>query len=309
MKLKFSTKIASVLFMLAVALLFAEPYQSDEFALTGLALPAGMGGIRSVGEWDGLSALANPASINQNDAISIAVTGGTQWSGLVDIAQIGIALPGGNIGYAAAISFNGGDGIPITQLQYPDEPLSDDNRPIITAYKSHHTISGDIAAAKRWHKLAIGVSAKFVHKKIPDISAVGFSASAGVLYELSSKIQIGALAHDISTYQLFWNDNTHETGMPSLSIGASYRTALFSKLTLGFSAEGNYGIDEKLGFLRAGVCATYAGIVSFALGTEDGAFRTGAEVNISRYSIGASGGYHSSLGETYNVSLKYRFSQ
>ena len=307
--MKFSTKVASVLLMLTAALLFAEPYQSDEFALSGLALPAGMGGIRSVGEWDGLAALANPASINHNEAIAIAVTGGTQWSGLIDIAQIGIALPGENIGYAAAVSFNVGDGIPITQLQYPDEPLSDDNRPIITEFKTHHTISGALAVAKRWHKLAIGVSAKVVHKKIPALSAIGFSVSAGVLYELSSEIQIGTIAHDISTYQLFWDDNTRETGMPSLSIGGTYRTDVLSKLTLGFSAEGNYGIDEKLGFLRAGVCATYAGIVSFALGTEDGAFRTGAEVNISRYAIGASGGYHSSLGETYNVSLKYSFSQ
>ena len=77
------------LLSLLFSALLAEPYQSDEFLLPGWAITSGMGGIRIVHDWAGLSAAINPALLSNVDALSFAASGGSFFQDLVTTVRCG----------------------------------------------------------------------------------------------------------------------------------------------------------------------------------------------------------------------------
>ena len=291
--------------LIFISVLFAEPYQSDEFMLGGWAIRTAMGGNTTVIDGNGLTANSNPALLSEISGMRIAVSGGNFWTGLVNLAQVGAVKSNDKWSYGFSANILGGDGIKITELVEPGEPMSVQNYPRVVDEQGHYTASVNLATSRNWQKFSAGISGEIIRKKIPDHSGWGFSASGGALWKLMNNLKIGIYARDISTYQLFWNDNVHETGMPSVSLGLAYRFDLSSNWTITFAPESTYGIDEGFGLLRAGTALKYADILTFALGTQDGSFSTGAELNIKSFQIGVSAGYNSSLGESYNFSVGY----
>lgn len=300
-------RIAIIVFVVSASL-FAEPYQSDDFLLPGWSIATGMGGMRIVQNWDGLTAAANPALLTEINNFSAAVSGGSYFESLITSARGGVVFSGDKMRYGVALSHIGGDGIQLTNLQNPDAPLSADNRPIVTGEVSHYTVSADVAAAKTISsekRISIGLSAKGVRKSIPDVSAWGFSLSAGALWRPIQNFDIAAFAENLSTYQLFWSDGVSETGLPKLGAGAMYEMKIYGAISVAVGAESGYSLDDGIGDIRAGAVGKYGDIISFAIGTSGGALCSGAEINFSNFKLGAAIDYRSLLGTSYSFSLGY----
>ena len=291
------------LIIIAFALAFSAPYQADEFLLPGWAVSAGMGGMRIVGNWEGLSASANPALLADREDLSIAVSGGSYFESLVSTARAGFVFGKPDIKYGAALSYVGGDDIWLTTLQNSEEPLSADNRPIAIREASHYTTALDVAGAKKWRKISVGLSAKAVVKKIPDVRAFGFSLSAGTIWRPIQRLDVGLFAENISTYQLFWNDGVNETGLPKCGVGVAYGIPVSSAIVLGAAAETDYSLDEGFGIIRAGAKGTYADMLTFAVGTAGGTLCSGASLKFKNFLLGANLDYRSALGTSYSFSL------
>ncbi|RKZ34855.1 hypothetical protein DRQ33_01260 [bacterium] len=307
MKLYFLWAVSILPIILTVGIVNGEPYQSDEFMLDNWAIPSGMGGNQTVISRDGLSASGNPALCTEISGTNVAISGGNHWTGLVSTMQIGMTRTMDYWGYGVSADFIGGDGIKITQLQNSEEPLSADNYPSVIDEQGHYTVALNIAAARQWRNISVGVSAKGVRKKIPQHSGWGFAFSAGALWNVLNSVKIGAYAQNISTYRLFWDDDIHEIGLPAFSLGVSWKFKLASKWAVQLAPEVNYGIEEGIGFLRAGMALSYDDILTFALGTQDGSLTTGAKIELNKFQLGASAGYNFSLGESYNISVGYNF--
>lgn len=291
--------------LLCIFLLFAEPYQSDEFMLSGWSTAAGMGELCVVRDWDALSASANPALLTEIHNFSIAVSGGSFFSNLINAARFGAVIGDGDFKYGAAAQFIGGGNIFITELENPDVPLSADNRPYIVGEESHYTASLDIAAAKVWRNISAGTSMKLVRKKIPDVSAWGFALSCGALWKPIKGLNTGVFIENVSTYQLFWNDDVRETGMPEPKAGASYEFNPYETVKLSVALEGEYSFDSGSGIFHGGVAGTYADIVTFSIGSANGSLCTAGELTLKMFTIGASLDYRSAIGASYSFSLGY----
>ena len=305
-KLKFLKLLTSAVL---VSVIFAAPYQSDEFLLGGWSIPDGMGGNTTVISASGLTVNSNPALLSEISRMQISVSGGNFWSGLVNLAQIGVAKSNGKWSYGLSANILGGDDIKITELQNPTQPMSVQNYPQVVDEQGHYTASINLGLSRNFEKFSAGISSKIVKKKIPDHSGFGFSASCGALWKPMDNLKVGIYARDISTYQLFWDDDVHETGLPSFSVGLSYRVDISSNWAITIAPEGNYGIDEGLGLFKAGIAADYSDILTFALGTRDGSITAGAQLKVKKFRVGASTNYHLSLGQSYNFSVGYEINK
>ena len=299
-------KIAAALVVMA-GLLWAAPFQSDEFFLPGAPIPAGAGGNSTVIDWGGLSAESNPALMTQIPGRTAALYGANMWSSLVDLARGGVVIPANDFSLGAGVFLLSGDGIKITSLTDPDQPISPQNYPQVVDEKGHYTLALTLAGAKKFGKLSLGAAAKLVRKKLTSVSAYGFSLSAGMLWQPAEPLNVGIFARDISTYQLFWDDGVRETGMPSLSAGISYSLPRMGKWRVQLAPEISWGPDDGVGFLRLGAVVSYANTFAISVGTQDGSFTSGAQIKFGAFSLGASGGYHLSLGGSYAVALGYEF--
>ncbi|RKZ27979.1 hypothetical protein DRQ26_02080 [bacterium] len=296
-----------IIAIFASVFIFAEPYQSDDFLLPGEAMATGLGGMRIVQNWEGLTAAVNPAVLTEVNSPVVSASGGSFFENLVSGARCGVVF-GEKIKYGVAVSHIGGCGIQMTDLQNPDEPLSADNRPIVVGEGSHYTISVDFGAAKKFladENLSIGVSGKGVRKSLPDLSAWGFSLSAGALWRPISNFDVALFAENISTYQLFWNDGVREMALPKFGAGAMYGMKLSNTIFIRFGAESEYSTDDGPGDVRAGIVGTYGNVISFAIGTASGALCSGAELKFKNFKIGAAIDYRSMLGKSYSFSISY----
>lgn len=293
------------LLSLLFSALLAEPYQSDEFLLPGWAITSGMGGIRIVHDWAGLSAAINPALLSNVDALSFAASGGSFFQDLVTTVRCGAVFGTEKQKYGFAISHIGGGGIQITELANPEMPMSADNRPNVVDVASHYSVSLDIASSRMLKRISIGASVKCVRKKIPGASAWGFAFSTGALWKPIPPVDIALFAENISTYQLFWNDGVSETGLPRVGAGASYNFSIAPKITMTLATEGDYSFDSEMGTFRTGVSGTYSDVMSLSLGTDNGTMSTSASIEFGKIALGAVLNYKRSLGASYSFSIGY----
>ncbi len=290
--------------MLFVAASIAAPYQADEFLLSGWAISSGMGGMRVVQNSAGLTSSVNPALLMEIENPSIAFSGASSFDNLLTTLQAG-AVYGSETKYGISIFHVGGDGIKVTGLLHPDEPLSATNQPYIIKEESHHTVSVDFAISRRFGRFHAGASAKGVFKELPDMTAWGGSISLGGIFVPIQGASIGIFLENISTYQLFWSDGVRETGLPKASMGISYDLPVSQAILLTTAAEAEYGIEEHFGPYRAGICAKYLNTLSFALGTSEGSICAGASLKINKFTIGANIGHRWILGTSYLFSAQF----
>ncbi len=305
--MRFNFKIILLVHLLQASVVLCAPFQADEFLLPGWSISAGMGNMRVMVPWGALSSSANPALLRFVDGIEIAASGGSSFQGLVSSGRAGVAWSRGAMAYGITVSTLGGGDIPITELPQPDEPLSAENRPYIVRMESHHTVLLDIAAERDYGKFTAGLSLKGVYKKIPELYALGFSLSGGILCKPIGNLGAGLFLENLSTYHLFWNDGLREVGMPRAGCGLSYELHLSDRFNVLFAAEGDYSIDAGSGAVRVGARCDYAGVIAFALGTDNSSLCSGANVSIGdRFSAGANISYNTALGTSYNISMSYR---
>ncbi len=293
--------------LLLAALAAGEPYQGAEFLLPGWSVPQGMGGNSTVMDWSALSGAANPAMLSHITNRTVAGYGISMWSALVDVFRGGIAVPVGDMKFSADVFVLGGEPVEITALADSSQPMSAQNYPQVVAEKGHYTVAVDLAGAKSvGENFSAGISARLVHRELTGVSGNGFSLSAGVLWEPSARFRAGMLIRDLSTYQFFWSDGVRETGLPSATAGIAYTFVPSADWEITFSPQIAFSPEDGVGPMIAGIALAYRKILTIALGTRDGAITSGAQLNLGRFAIGASGGYHFSLGGSYGISMEYR---
>ena len=131
------------------------------------------------------------------------------------------------------------------------------------------------------------------------------SLSAGALWKPIANLDIAAFAENLSTYRLFWSDGVSETGLPKLGAGAMYAIKISSAISVAVGAESEYSLDDGSADIRAGAVGKYGKIISFAIGTANGALCSGAEIDFKNFKLGAAIDYRSLLGASYSFSLGY----
>ncbi|MBE0538822.1 MAG: PorV/PorQ family protein [Ignavibacterium sp.] len=121
---------------------------------------------------------------------------------LSDFGSIGLSLK----------SFDVGD-IPITTNELPDGTGSTYSPTFLTLGLTYSKILTD--------RVSIGTTVKFINETIGNTSATGFGIDAGVQYQFSNKLAIGATINNIGPNMTYSGQDLRvQTGVPGTVIGA-----------------------------------------------------------------------------------------
>jgi hypothetical protein len=79
-------------------------------------------------------------------------------------------------------------------------------------------------------KIVAGASLKMIYRTLPDytgdVTAWGAGLDAGMMYMVSPKLRLGAVAHDFTTTYMSWDTGQSEHVPPEFTVGGSYDLAI-----------------------------------------------------------------------------------
>ncbi|KPL03170.1 MAG: hypothetical protein AMJ90_03825 [candidate division Zixibacteria bacterium SM23_73_2] len=296
---------------------------SGEFLYLGVGGKAlGMGGAFVSVADDPSAGYYNPAGLSQLQKKELLFMHSETFGSLLNHDFLALVLPLKNKSYISALGFGfiglSGDGIKITELQNPGEPIGPGNRPQLVEEKSHgdyvFIFSYSLGKSKT---LSVGASFKAIYRNLAVNSAYGAGLDLGALVYLPHQINLGANLMDFTTTFLSYDNGTKESIYPTLKLGLSTRRELkdFS-LTLGTDGDirkekrkyaGQYWIGSFSLDTHLGVSLSYLKKLTLRGGFDQGNLTLGAGFVVKRFFVDVAFLDHDELENTYRASLKLRF--
>jgi len=214
----------------------------------------------------------------------------------------------------------GVDDIPLTALEDPSSPISDEN----IVYVKEWTTDSEMALigtyAFNWKEnWSLGVNAKIISKLVGDNSAFGLGFDIGAIYTLTPTTFIGGRITDVTTTFIAWDTGHQELLLPSVAVGV-YKTISLKKLEADVNIAADFVVrGENRGEadqFSAGILSGDAHIgleylvkKTFALraGMDREYFTAGAGLYIGSFLVDYAYQSHEGLGESHRVSLGYNW--
>ncbi|MBN2018503.1 MAG: hypothetical protein JW794_10305 [Candidatus Cloacimonetes bacterium] len=217
-------KIILLMSMLVIACnLIADKY-AGEFLNIGVGVKSRAIGNAFVAVADDPTATYwNSAGIYWCNNLSFNVMHSEEYSGNLKYDALSAVYPVDNtkkIGFL--LTRTGISGIPLTELDDPNDTISVHNPPHVYKYVSDADYTGYLAfSSKLYHNLSFGITSKFIYRTIGDIKATGLGLDVGILYKFSEAIQAGINIRDAIGTTIWWKNGETETVTPNIYAGAS----------------------------------------------------------------------------------------
>ena len=266
-----------VAFALLFALAGATPYAGDFEELGTSARAIGMGGAVVAASDDPSAIYYNPSMSARMTRTSALFLHSEEFAGLVKHNYLGVSFASCNQSLGFAVLHNGIPGIKLTELPYPDLPVSDTNRPFVSKIVSANQLVGYVNFSRRLAPaLALGGNAKIIYENIGVGSCFGMGIDLGATVTPLTDLDVGLRVRNASTSPLFWDTKTQELVTPSAALGIA-RVFRFGRDRLTLAAESeadlatrhlqtNFGAEYVFRNALAGRLGAYRGNFSFGVG-------------------------------------------
>jgi hypothetical protein len=292
-------------------------YAGEFLSLGAGARALAMGGASSAMPTPATAGYYNPSALASIRKNYLEFMHASQFDNLFTYDYLSYArpLPGGYAG-ALTVLYTRVGGIPMTTLTDPNQPLSDNNRVILRKLTGDDELAVMAAAGrdigKGWRG---GANAKILYKSVADQSAYGLGFDAGVGKTVARNLDVGLVAHDLTTSILAWGTGRTEAILPSVVAGGSWAqdiTALNARLTLAADLDGHFesrGSAERVsaGPLsvqpRFGLEYLISNTVGLRGGYDGDSFTAGAGLRFAWLNVNAAFQRHDDLGLTHRVSV------
>jgi len=212
----------------------------------------------------------------------------------------------------------GVDDIPITALEDPSSPLSEDNIVVVEEWTTDSEMALVGTYALQWRKnIAWGVNGKLLSKSVGDNQAFGLGFDVGARWRASPSFIVGGKIADVTTTYLGWDTGHNELLLPSVSVGVMKRFVLprlEAEMTLVgdmiFRGENRGEADQfAAGFFSGethlGLEYTIKNTLSLRGGLDTDRFTAGAGLRIGPVEADYAFQAHQGLGESHRISLGY----
>ena len=263
----------------------------------------------------------NPAAISSVEGGGVMAMHADRFSGVVKYDFISAAQRYSNREvFGLTFLRLGIDDIPITALQDPNSPISDDNYVYVRKWTSDSEMALLGTYALNWRdNIALGVNGKIISKSVGDNSALGIGFDVGAVYRVAKSLEIGARISDVTTTFLGWDTGHNELILPSFGLGIA-KSVYFKKhdaditLAVDMIVRGeNRGTADQFdsgilsGDAHFGVEYFVKKTVALRAGMDREHFTAGAGLRIKKFDVDYAFQSHEGLGESHRVSLAYRW--
>jgi hypothetical protein len=302
-------------------------YGMDYYRAGAGARAEGMGNAAAAAAEDVTAVYWNPAGLAELTRPELQVMHSERFAGAVNVDFLGAAVPRGRAAaFGVALYRLGVDGIPITRLTFPDQPLGawvtgPDGRTRLNVPIVEKTVDDQelalvfAAASRRSDRLSVGLNLKTVYKSVGGQTAWGLGFDLGALLRPWKSLRVGAVIKDATTTLLAWREGRTEAVPPRFRAGLAYPVSvrLFRivpalDLETGFSRLGRASqwssawMDAEA---HAGLEIAYRDRVSLRAGANAGRFTAGAGFRISSLHVDYSFSSHQDLGPGHRLSANF----
>lgn len=301
--------------------LYADKY-AGEFLNIGVGVKSRALGNAYVALADGPTATYwNPAGIYYCNNLSFNVMHSEEYSGNLKYDAISAIYPlDDSKKFGFLLTRTGISGIPLTELEDPNDTISVHNPPYAYKYVSDADYTGYLSfSSKLFSNISFGITTKLVYRTIGDIKATGLGLDAGFLYKINRAIQVGLNIRDAIGTTIWWKNGETEKVSPNLFAGAS---AGFIFPVIGVSSRLTCqtdvyfeGRDEAAQFswgkasfdFHAGLLLDFAPFLSVACGVDREYFTAGAFITYRNYTLQYAFENNPDLNNIHRISLGVEF--
>lgn len=229
-------------------------YAGELFEMPGDAKSLAMGGTGVTFAHGAATGFYNPALAGQISEAGLLLAHREQFAGLVQADLVAVSFKqGGPLAIQIGILRRGIDDIPDTRDALDDRNGNgriDDGEYLIPERISYFnqqewglllTISKANQTGWIW-----GINTKLMGNWLADGLGLGLGFDLGIWRQLSSWLEVGLMAQDVTTTQVYWNTGTWQTTMPRITIGSGISVPLpFSDRKLRLAAELTSRLDGE----------------------------------------------------------------
>ncbi|MDD4309557.1 MAG: hypothetical protein PHO32_04190 [Candidatus Cloacimonetes bacterium] len=212
-----------VIAILLLALpLSATKYAGEIFAISPGVLSTAMGGTGLTYTDSFAAGWWNPALLGMNPSRGIELMRSQHFEGLMNQNQLSLCL-GSDSRTSISINHLSIDKVKLTHLENPDEPISNENRPIVwkTVSNQDFIITAGIARQLK-DNIYMGLSPKFAYRTLATHSGYAFGADLGFLWQATDNARLGANLRDFFSTQVLWESGEYEFVNPNLDVELAY---------------------------------------------------------------------------------------
>lgn len=305
------------------SLLFADKY-AGEFLNIGVGVKAHAMGNAFVSIADDPTTIYwNPAGIYSFNNISINVMHSEEYAGNLKYDTIsGIYPYDKEKKFGFLLTRTGISGIPLTQLNDPNDTVSVNNPPFVYKYVNNADYTMYLSFSSiLWNDIPFGITTKFIYRTIGDIKASGLGLDIGTIYNINNNLRVGLNIRDIISTSIWWKDGETETVSPNILTGASAEfkfpiisvPSRFSFQTDIFFENRDKSAQLSIGNVsfdfHAGMLFMVAPFLSVACGVDRDNLTAGALLFYKNYSLQYAFENDSNLNNIHRISLGVEFSR
>lgn len=279
------TRIIAV-FLLAVGAPFPvavmandAKYAMEYYRAGAGARAEGLGNANAAASLDVTAVYWNPAALAWMPGPQLHGMHAERFAGAVNVDFLAAGMPfGEKTALAVGLYRMGVDGIPVTRLTDPAQPLgawitdADGNLRLNTPYAVRSVDDQELTlavtmSARRSDRMSLGVTLKTIHKSVDRYSAWGMGFDIGFFWRSLRGIQAGAVLKDATATPVVWREGRTEWVRPRLRFGACLPFSI-GPLRLMPVSDFEFGLDG------------IGNAASFHSGSLDGEWHGGLEVGV-----------------------------
>jgi len=313
--------ILLIVLFIFVSISYADKY-AGEFLNIGVGVKSRALGSAFVALADDPTATYwNPAGIYYCTHLSFNIMHSEEYAGNLKYDAISAVYPlDESKKFGFLLTRTGISGIPLTELEDPNDTISVHNPPYAYKHVSDADYTGYLSFSSRlYENLSFGITTKLIYRTIGDIKASGIGLDAGLLYKINPAIQVGINIRDAIGTTVWWKNGETETVSPNILAGASagfkfpiinVPSRILCQTDIYFenrkeSAQLSAG---KASFdFHAGMLFDFAPFLSIACGIDREYFTAGAFISYKNYTLQYAFENNSDLDNIHRISLGVEF--
>lgn len=288
-------------------------YASDPQLLGAGARPLGMGGAFTAISDDATAVYWNAAGLTQMTRNEIHAQHSEQFGGTVNHDLLTLGFPSQYGAFGIGLTRFGTDGITLTDLERPDQPITPGNRPFAsgTVRTSDYTLALGFALPIR-DSLSIGGTLKMIWRNLSVGDGTGYGLDIGVHYT-NGPWRLGAFLRDATKTKITFDSGSSDRVPQSLAFGIAYSRridqmhgSILMATSVDLSEETSAVADGQR--FRLGAEYTHESRISARMGIEENHFTAGAGLEpMDRMRIDIAFLENGDLDNTYRISAALYF--